>query len=400
MIIKSILDSDQYKFNMQNAVIQLFPRALVKYEFINRGKTEFPDGFDLRLRREISNMSNLVLTHEEKIWMTKHCGEYLPPTYMDFLNGYRFDSTEVGVTQNGGDLKITIQGFWYRTILWEVPLMAIISELYFEMTGQKGDDRETRRKKNIEKAKLFHFHSVQVADFGTRRRFSHDNQGYVIEDMLSFIGAKTNFIGTSNPFFAMKYGIKSIGTQAHEWISFMAAKYGFRMANEKALEHWVEVYQGSLGIALTDTFTTDDFLRVFSKKYAKLFDGDRQDSADPFIYADKLISHYKKLGIDPMDKTIVFSNALTSELAVEIDNYCRGKIKSSFGIGTHFSNDCGVKPLNIVIKMIAAKPFDSIEWIDTVKLSDEEGKHTGSAKAIKLAYDTLGIQPKQELITA
>ncbi|WP_374164734.1 hypothetical protein [Arcticibacter sp. MXS-1] len=189
----------------------------------------------------------------------------------------------------------------------------------------------------------------------------------------------------------MKYNTKPIGTHAHEWFMFHAAKYGFKMANSLGLEHWTNVYRGDLGIALADTYTTDIFFEQFDKKFSKLFDGVRHDSGDPLVFAQKTIDHYKKLGIDPLSKTIIFSDALNYEKVARITEFCKGKIGMSFGIGTDFTNDVGLKPLNIVIKMTEALP-ENHPWVPVVKLSDEKGKYTGEEKMIRLAREILEIE--------
>jgi len=390
-IIRSIIDNDLYKFTMQQAVVKLFEWFKVKYAFINRGKTEFPEGFDLRLRQELKKMEKLALTNKEADFLSKRT--FLGPTYIDFLRSYRYDSSEIGITQDGGDLTVTISGYWYRTILWEVPLMALISELYFQMTGEEIDDRKKREKNNHEKGKKFYQHSMKVADFGTRRRYSFDNQLEVVTDLQEvFDNGKPFLIGTSNVYIAMLRGLTPIGTHAHEWFMFHATVYGYQMANTKALENWVEVYQGDLGIALTDTYTTDVFFKTFNTKYSKLFDGVRHDSECPYTFTDKSVAHYKSQKIEPLSKTIVYSDGLNTDLAVEINDYCKGKIKDSYGIGTHFTNDVGVKALNMVIK-ITQVLVNGI-WVDAVKLSDSETKHTGTKEEVKLCKDTLRIKEK------
>lgn len=386
-MIKSIIDNDLYKFTMQNAVMTIFPRAKVRFQFINRGKTPFPDGFGEQLRKEISKMSKLALSAEEKLYLSKQC-YYLEPTYLDFLMGYRYDPSEVGVIQNGDDLQILVEGYWYRTILWEVPLMSLISELYFKITNKKIYD--TTKITDIAKEKITRFNllGVSVADFGTRRRYSFKNHDRIVETLKNY--GEPSFIGTSNVYFAKKYNLIPVGTHAHEWFMFHAAKYGFKMANKLALDNWVKAYRGDLGIALSDTFTTDVFFKTFDTKFAKLFDGVRQDSGDPLEFAEKTINHYKNLRIDPKSKTIIFSDGLNPESVEKIANYCRGKIKISFGIGTNFTNDVGVKPLNIVIKMSEAKP-EGQSWVSTVKLSDATGKYTGDEDSIKLCKGVLNI---------
>jgi nicotinate phosphoribosyltransferase len=409
MIIKSILDNDLYKFSMNFAILKLFSSAKVRYKLIFRSDVNFPDGFAEKLREEIKLMESLSLTPAEKKFFSEKC-TYIDPSYFDFLEGYKYNSTEIGVIQNGGKLELNIEGYWFRVVLWEVPLLALISELYFKMLADRAiayrqapDDidviEETVKIKskvechenNQKKAALFNYSTVKVADFGTRRRFSFNIQKEMVED-LSTRMTKGLFVGTSNVYLAYLLNLTPIGTEAHEWFMFHGAKYGFQMATELGLKHWADVYNGDLGTALSDTYTTDAFLKGFSKTYAKLYDGVRQDSGDVYEFANKLIEHYKKMGIDPMSKTIIFSDSLTPEKAIEIQKWCNGKIKCSFGIGTNLSNDVGVTPLNMVIKMTAAKPTDDSEWIPTIKLSDHEGKHTGDAKMIETCKYLLNIK--------
>jgi nicotinate phosphoribosyltransferase len=191
----------------------------------------------------------------------------------------------------------------------------------------------------------------------------------------------------------MKYGLNPHGTHAHEWFMFMGAQYGFKMSNYMALKHWSDVFHGELGIALTDTLTTDVFFKSFDTKFAKLFDGVRHDSADPFVFADKAIKSYTDLGIDPTTKTIVFSDSLNTDLCIKIHKHCANSIKHSFGVGTHLTNDVGVKPLNMVIKLTGAKVLG--EWIPTVKLSDNTGKHTGDKRTIELCKEILNINQEE-----
>jgi len=386
--LNSILDNDFYKITMQNAVVKLFPGSIVKYEFINRGKHQFPEGFDAALREAVNKMAELKLTKEEKRFMARTC-PYIDLPYLDFLEGYHYDPSEVKIHQEGSELSVTVEGLWYRTILWEVPLLALISELHYEMNHMERDSNEVVMSKTLEKADALAKLGVNFAEFGTRRRHSHKVQNLVMEALMQ--KKDSTFIGTSNVHFAMKYGVKPIGTHAHEWFMFHAAEYGFKMANELALEHWVDVYRGDLGVALSDTYTTDVFFQQFDKKFAKLFDGVRHDSGDPLEFADKTIAHYQRHGINPLFKYIIFSDGLNLEKVEEITKYCSGKIGISFGIGTNLTNDVGLKPMNIVMKLIGVQAPNK-ELIPTVKLSDEHGKYTGDPKMIELAKEFLRIK--------
>lgn len=380
-MIRSILDNDLYKFTMQQAVHALYPRAEVKYVFINRGKTRFPEGFAEHLQREVNKMEELHLASDELSFLHDTC-YFLTPVYLDFLSHYRFSPKNVSIEQSGDDLRVTICGPWYQTILWEVPLLALISELYFSITAPESISRDEAVERNQNKGKLLRDGGVDFAEFGTRRRFSAENQQQVIHDLL---GVENNsLIGTSNVFLAKKFGIKPIGTLAHEWFMFHAAEHGYKRANMAAIDAWASVFHGHLGIALTDTYTTDLFLESFDSVKARIFDGVRQDSGDPYAFVDKLICHYQKLRINPLTKTIVFSDELNAELACSIKKYCQGKINASFGIGTNLSNDLGPDSLNLVIKLSECRTTEESGWMPMVKLSDVQGKYTGNRDEIEL----------------
>jgi nicotinate phosphoribosyltransferase len=383
MIIQDFIDNDLYKFTTMNAVQKKFPTAEVVYKFINRGHTEFPQGFAKALREEVDAMQNLSLSDEAEGYIRKRC-YFFEPVFIDLLKGFRFNPNEVHIEQTGGNLEVDIEGLWYRTVLWEVPLMAIISELYYKMTGQKPDDYEPRA---IKKAKEFDAIGAELSEFGTRRRFSFDVQNRVVKIFKDQSGKYFN--GTSNVYLAMKHNLTPIGTHPHEWFMYHGAHFGYRMANAIGLENWVDVYQGSLGIALTDTFTTDNFFHSFSPKYAKLFDGVRWDSGDPLEFTDKTLKHYTTCRIDPKSKTIVYSDALDLDKVKEIKKYVNGRIHDVYGIGTSLTNDVGVTPLNMVIKLFAAKPYGYENYIPTVKLSDVEGKHSGGQEEIDICLKTI-----------
>lgn len=386
MIIKHFTDNDLYKFSVMMAIQKLYPWSYVKYEFINRGGTLFPDGFAKRLKKEVEGMANLKMTKSEKKYIEKRC-YFFDPAFIDFLEGYQYDPEEVHIEQIGGDLKVYIEGYWYRTVLWEVPLMAIISELYFIMKGEEPQNIEEKAKQ-----KAFGLSELKAdySDFGTRRRFSFDVQDRVVATLKENSGEF--FKGTSNMYLAMKYNTTPIGTMPHEWFMYHGALFGYRAANMKALEAWVDVFQGSLGITLTDTYTTDAFFDTFSLKQAKLFDGVRCDSGDVLEFTDKAIKFYTENRIDPASKTIVYSDSLNLKEVKRIKEYVNGRVHDTYGIGTYFSNDVGVKPLNIVIKLSDVKPVKKAPFLHAVKLSDVAGKHTGNTKEIELSKLTLGIE--------
>jgi nicotinate phosphoribosyltransferase len=386
VIITSILDTDLYKFTMQQAVIQQFPDTVVRYELILRHARRFPRGFDGMLRDEIAAMADLAVRPEEAAFLGIAC-YYLKRPYIDFLNGYRFDPREVDVRPEGEGIRLVVEGSWYRTILWEVPLMALVSELYFTLGGEKALGAGEIAARNRAKAARLEALGARFSDFGTRRRYSRANHELVVAACRQY--APTAFVGTSNPLLAMRHGCKVIGTQAHEWYMAIAALYGYESANRIGMEKWVDVYQGDLGVALTDTFTTGVFFDTFATKYAKLFDGIRQDSGDPLEFARTAIRHYEALKIAPLDKTMVFSDSLDVDAVERIHAFCQGKTRDTYGIGTHLTNDVGVVPLNMVIKLVGVKVKD--RWAATVKLSDNSGKHTGPAEAVAQCKKTLRL---------
>ncbi len=380
-MIQSILDNDLYKFTMQQAVYLLYPTVEVQYELINRGATPFPDGFAQKVQNEIFKMSDFTLSAKQKSFLEEKC-PFFTAEYLEYLRSYKYTSDEVIIDQEGSDLAVRITGQWVNTILWEVPLMAIISEVYFKMSGHRPVSKLQRQKNNLNKAKIFTTNGIKFADFGTRRRFSAANHEQVIIDLAS--QAEHNLLGTSNVHFAQQFDITPVGTVAHEWFMFHGALHGYQQGNPSALKTWFDIFQGNLGIALTDTYTTNFFLSTFSHDDAKRYAGVRHDSGDPFTFIDKIVQHYKRLDIAPLTKTIVFSDGLNAEKAVQIHQHCKDRIQDVYGIGTTLTNDIGCSPLNMVIKMRKCRNSVDAPWRHTVKISDDRGKHTGDQEELQI----------------
>ncbi|MGB9938971.1 nicotinate phosphoribosyltransferase [Methanosarcina sp.] len=394
-MIKSILDNDLYKFTMQLAVLELFPKAEAEYRFTNRGPQRFSAEFVEELERFIGEeISKLALTEEEYNWLSEHC-PYLKPMYLEYLKNFRFKPDEVKIClTEEKDLDIRIKGPWHSTILWEIVLMAAVSELYFTTIEKewKGDSENCTyesvlaayESKILEMGRALEKYNCLFSEFGTRRRRSSELHDHVMKTLTEI---KT-LMGTSNVYFAKKYGLKAIGTVGHEWIMGTSALVGLRYANRFAFENWVEVYNGDLGIALTDTFGSKAFFKDMDLKLSKIYDGFRHDSGDPYDFVDTVIEHYRKMGIDPMKKLIVFSDALNTDTAIRLKKYCEGKINCSFGIGTSLTNNSDFfresPPLNMVIKL------HSIDGIPVVKLSDSAEKETGERDAIRVANYIFG----------
>jgi nicotinate phosphoribosyltransferase len=385
MIIQHFTDNDLYKFTTMYAIQKLYPNSRVRYQFFNRAQTPFPKGFAKALRTEIDAMADVSMTQDEWDFMKSKC-YYFDHVFLDLLKTYRFDPAEVQISQNKESLALTIEGYWYKTVLWEVPLMAMISELFFKMSGQKPRDIEAKaRYKAQELVKL----NARFSDFGTRRRFSFKVHEQVVAILKKY--AQNHMVGTSNVYLAMKNNLTPIGTHPHEWFMYHAAQFGYKFANHQALQAWAHVYQGALGIALTDTYTSENFFENFSLAHAKLFDGLRWDSGDPIEFAQKVLDFYKKNKIDASSKTIVFSDSLNLEKVARIRSFVNQKINDAYGIGTYFTNDVGVKPLNMVIKLTEASGSESSEFYPTVKLSDVPGKNTGRESEIRLCKQVLKI---------
>ncbi len=395
-IITEKTDNDLYKILMGAVIHAYFPKAIATYEFFNRGKTQFPEGFGEALRKQIQFMAKATTSHTEMLWLKSQ--PFIKPDYADWFDIYQFDPNEVTVIQTGGDLYIRIYGLWDRTIYWEVPLMAIISELYFEMTGHKlaSDWLERIHTKAINLSQ----HECLWSDFGTRRRRSLKVHEAVVRNMKHYNG----FMGTSNIHQAFINGVMPIGTMAHECLMAMSALYGVKMANRGWRNLWVTYYGDKLAIFLTDTFTTDVFLRDFDREEAEFWSGLRQDSGDPYDWTDnKIIPHYKKLGVSLKRKKLIYSNALTDDEFVDISLKYRKVAIPLAGIGTYLTNDTftleqvdsGIHALNMVIKLTSIN-FGG-ETVPVVKLSDDVGKHTGNGNQIAYIMRELEIgQPSYQ----
>ncbi len=387
-IIRSILDTDLYKFTTSYAYSKLFPRAYGEFEFVDRSNGDYPKGFDRLLKKELEQMAGLSLTAGEEAFIRKQM-PYLPPTYIDFLKGFRFDPSELDIRMEESKLKIRASGLLYRVTLWETPILATVSS-FGSGVGQHPDTGYMEQAA-IDKAIRMKEHGITCSLFGMRRRFSFDVEDRVTALLKQHAGK--SLFGTSNVYMAYKHHINVSGTHPHEWVQFHGSIYGYKMANYMSMEDWINVYDGDLGTVLTDTYTTDVFLRNFSKKHAALFTSLRHDSGDPFLFADKVIQRYEELRVNPKMKYLVFSDSLNVDKAIEIKDYCGDRIGVTFGIGTNLTNDVSaeIKSMNIVMKLFRCKMTAKEPWQECIKLSDVEGKHTGSEQEIAVVKETLGL---------
>jgi nicotinate phosphoribosyltransferase len=397
-IITHFTDDDLYKFSMACAVTENFPRAQVRYEFVDRNDMVYPAGFADALKEQLLMLEEVRMTPEELDFMRRKC-DYMPNWFFTYLKGFRYHHEWADVSQDDeGHLHILIEGNWSDTIFLEVKLLAIISELYYIMTGQTGRlDYAAFYDKSYAKAQRLLAAGCNFSDFGTRRRASLEAEDTAVRAMADCYKSQQwpgKFVGTSNVYLAMKYDLVPIGTMAHEFVCAIGGMYGPQMANHIAMNAWRNTFRGALGIFLYDSFGWDIFSLNFSEDFANLFKGLRIDSGDNFEQLQKIVAKYKSFGIDPRSKQVIFSNALDTDRAIEIQKVARNYCQPSFGIGTHFTNDFpGVEPLNIVIKLVASKITESWAFFnDTCKLSEDKGKHTGDPAVIRRFMETLHIK--------
>ena len=390
----SILDTDLYKFTVSYAYMKMFPNAECTFTFKDRNNIKRSEEFLNAFKNKIRQYELVHLTDEEYNWLTTNDSiSFIPPHYWEWLMSFRFDMDKMNIyLDEDGVLCVDVTDKCYKASLYEIPVLFSIPEVN---NAGKPIDWERTIYKLKEKVEIANKEGMLFSEFGTRRRFSYDVQDKIIGYLKD--NAKT-CVGTSNVHFAMKYNMRPCGTHPHEWFMFHGAQFGYKNANYFALENWVNVYDGDLGIALSDTYTSDVFFRNFSLKHAKLFDGVRQDSGDEYEFVNKTINFYVNKGINYHNKTIVFSNALDFPKAVKILKYCQEKgINASFGIGTNLTCDVyapdGTKydAENIVMKMSRCRMTPNQPWYITIKISDDIGKHMGDNKEFEHACYELEI---------
>ena len=383
----SVLDNDLYKFSTSYAYMKLYPEAEGTFSFCDRNNQVFNEEFIKTLNLEFIKLSNLSLTLGEKRWCTKII-YYIPEVYWEWLSGFRFDFDKIICwLDDDKHLHIEVTDYLYKVTLYEVPILAIVSELISKQQGAANISEVIDRLDS--KINLANEHGLKFSEFGTRRRASAHVHDVIVQRLKE--KCPINCVGTSNVYFAMKYDMTPIGTFPHEWIMFHGAIWGYQEANYLGMRDWVRTYDGNLGIFLMDTYTSKVGLKNMSLKFAKLFDGVRQDSGDEYKIGNEVINRYKELGIDPTTKTIVFSNALDFNKYLDIANYFKGRIRVSAGIGTNLTNDCGFKPANIVMKLSKCRINQNQEWRKCIKISDDLGKHLGDDKEFEIAKYQLGI---------
>ena len=382
-VVRSLLENDLYKFTMWQALLHRHPGATADYAFYCRNTPVFPLT-DLRdeIERQLDHLCSLSFRQDELDYLRGL--RFMKGDFVDFLSIFRFQRRFLRLHCDGDVLTIHASGPLVHVMGFEIFVLYIVNEVYF----RKLADREAalveghrRLDAKIELVKAQPFARripFQFSDFGLRRRFSSDWQDEVIATLVEKLPG--HFTGTSNVYIAKKFGITPIGTMAHEYLqAYQALGFRLRDFQKAALEGWVQEFRGDLGVALTDVIGMDAFLRDFDLYFAKLFDGLRHDSGDPVEWGEKAVAHYKHLRIEPVSKRLVFSDGLDFPRAFALYEHFADRIGVAFGIGTHLTNDVGVPPLNIVMKML------SCNGQPTAKLSDSPGK-TVCEDEVFLAY--------------
>ncbi|EGQ8036498.1 nicotinate phosphoribosyltransferase [Vibrio parahaemolyticus] len=384
-IIQSALDFDVYKVNMMSAVAALYPDAMVSYKFIVRSEEDLSELLP-EVKAEVLKLQDVRFTEDEIAYM-KRVAPYLKPEFVEALRHFRFNpQSDVSfhnktMSDGSSQLRITINGLWKETILYETIIMSIVSEVRsrqrwsdipFEQFQTVLEDKVRYLKAELERRNITNF---KFADMSTRRRFSFQAQ----RTMLEYLSKELPqcLTGTSNYHLARELDLTPIGTVAHEWFMGHQALVNVRDSQKIALQRWQKMFNGALGIALTDTIGIDAFLKDFDEELSNAYVGVRHDSGCPFTWGEKMIAHYESLGINPMTKTLVFTDGLNFEQALDICEHFQGRVQVSFGIGTSLANDMGnyvndqgeaYQPLSIVIKMVTCNGSP------VAKISDEPEK--------------------------
>lgn len=376
-IITSLLETDMYKFSMGQAIYHQFSDYKTTWTFKCRNKdVHFTEEMVEEIREQIKYFCTLRFTEDELNYLENI--KWIKGSYVDFLRLWkpRYEDFKITADAECG-LSIETFGTWLNTSLYEIPTLAIVNEVYFRMAYNYNELFKSFKEKldiKYNNLKNNHWYAGTFSEFGLRRRLSAEAQELAVQKFSHLndtLHSASKFVGTSNVYLAKKYNLTPVGTMAHEWIMCVGQgnhKHNPAYSNWYALDAWIKEYGVLNGIALTDTITTDCFLKDFQLTYATLFSGVRHDSGDPYEWGDKMIKHYESLGIDARNKTLLFSDSLDFERADKLYRYFNGKAKVAFGIGTYISNDTAVPALNIVMKT------SKCNGMDVAKISDTPGK--------------------------
>ncbi len=373
-IITSLLENDLYKFSMGQAIYHHFSHYKTTWSFKCRNEdVKFSEKVIKEIKHQIRMYCALRFSEDELEYLNDI--RWIKGSYVDFLRLWqpRYEDFHFSSDEEG-HLYVETTGTWLNTSMYEIPTLAIINEVYFRMNYDYDELFDQFKKKAIEKCEKVQNGEYELnsySEFGLRRRLSGEAQEFIVKKLSEYRNPLSRFVGTSNVYLAKKYGLTPVGTMAHEWIMCVGQgdhRHNPAYSNFFALNAWVEEYGVLNGTALTDTITTECFLRDFRLTFSTLFSGVRHDSGDPFAWGDRMIEHYQSLGIDPRTKTLLFSDSLNFEKATKLCRYFKDRCKVAFGIGTYLSNDTSIPPLNIVMKVTKCNGQD------VAKVSDVEGK--------------------------
>jgi len=370
--VNSLLDTDLYKLSMMQVVLFTFPQLNVKYKFKcrNRGVKFTQPEID-KIKEEVDHFCSLYFNEDELRYLGSI--RFFKPAFIEFLKLYHPDRSFIEIKAEGeSNLEITVEGPWFLVILFEVPVLAIVNEIYFRKfnTPETHEEFYKRLEAKVEWANQNSFGAF--SEFGTRRRFSRQYHKELLAYMIKHFdaGSATKIVGTSNVMYAKEFGLTPVGTFAHEYVQAGQGltNVTLRDSQRYMFQKWAEFYDGDLGTCLSDTLGLDKFEKDFTMYFAKLFDGIRQDSGDPFEFGERMIKMYRKYRIDPKTKSLMFSDNLDFQEAKLIYDAFKDRIKVGFGIGTYITNDCGPSPLNIVMKM------QSVDGRPVAKIAEDPSK--------------------------
>ncbi len=394
-VITSLLDTDLYKFTMLQVMLHHNPAAMARTEFVCRNSPAYPLA-QLRdaLEAQIGHLCSLRFGNEELAYLASR--SYIKPDFIEFLRLFQFQRQFLTLATEGEHLVVRASGPLLHISLFEIFVLSIVNELYFRAFDPASALAEGRRRLEAKVRLLRDFepealaggsHPFELFDFGTRRRFSRAWHGEVVSTLAREL--PRFFKGTSNVDLARRLNLVPMGTMAHEHLQKHQGLGGqLKNSQKAALEEWVQEYRGDLGVALTDVIGIDAFLRDFDRYFALLFDGVRHDSGDAFVWGDKILAHYRQLKINPHAKRLVFSDGLDLGRAIALWRYFARDIQTGFGIGTSLTNDVGLQPLNIVMKLM------SVNDQPVAKISDAPGK-TLCRDPVFLGYlcQVFGVNP-------
>lgn len=372
-IIQSLLDTDLYKFTMWQTMLHRHPQAEAEYSFVCRNQPGYALTELLEdINQQFDHLCSLRFAPDELAYLRGL--RFIKSDFVDFLRIFSFQREFIKASANGSSLVIRAVGPQVHTMGFEIYVLAIVNELYFRRFPQDTAIDQGRKRLQDKIAMLRTFaqeaprrNPFEIFDFGVRRRFSRDWQTEVVTTLKREV--PEYFKGTSNVLLAKTLDLVPIGTMAHEYLqTYQALGMTLRDFQRAALEDWVQEYRGDLGVALTDVVGMDAFLADFDLYFAKLFDGLRHDSGDPFVWGEKALAHYAKLRVDPRNKRLVFSDGLDMEKALALYRAFADRTQTGFGIGTNLTNDVGLTPLNIVMKLTRCNGRP------VAKLADSPGK--------------------------